>query len=232
MVEIRDRDFSDEFQCPYLDQQSRNEYFFAMELNHEDINKLLAEGWRKFGWYYFRPACNNCKACIPLRVLTNEFKPSRSQRKVLTKNVNTELKVCNLEYRDEIFELYEKHSRVRFDQVSEKQDFIETHFFPSCPGLQTEYYVEGKLVAVGFLDHASKSLSSVYFIYDTDYSHLSLGVYGAIKEIELAKKMDLAYYYLGYWISTNDSMKYKNQYYPHELMNWDSEKWSKVEKNP
>lgn len=231
MVEIRERDISDEFQCPYLDQQSRNEYFFAMELNHEDINKLLSEGWRKFGWYYFRPACNSCQACIPLRVLANEFQPSRSQRKVINKNTNTELKVCGLEYRDEIFELYEKHSRVRFDQPSEKQDFIETHFFPSCPGLQTEYYVDEKLVAVGFLDQGSTGLSSVYFIYDTDYSHLSLGVYGAIKEIELAQKMDLDYYYLGYWINENASMKYKNQYYPHELMNWDSEQWAKVEKS-
>ncbi|MCM8529417.1 MAG: arginyltransferase [Lentisphaeraceae bacterium] len=230
MVEIRDRDFSDEFQCPYLDQKARNEYFFAMELDHEDINKLLGQGWRKFGWYYFRPACDKCKSCIPLRVLTKDFKPSRSQRKVINKNVNTEVKVCNLEYRDEIYALYEKHSRVRFEQPSEKQDFIETHYFTSCPGLQTEYYVDEKLVAVGFLDHGTTGLSSVYFIYDTDYSHLSLGVYGAIKEIELAAKMDLDYYYLGYWINENASMRYKNKYYPHELMDWEAEKWRKVEK--
>ena len=231
MVEIKERDISDEFQCPYLDQKARNEYFFAMELDHEDINKLLAEGWRKFGWYYFRPACDNCKSCIPLRILTKEFQPSRSQRKVISKNANTELKVCNLEYRDEIFELYSKHSQVRFDQASEKQDFIETHYFSSCPGLQAEYYVDGKLAAVGFLDHGSTGLSSVYFIYDTDYSHLSLGVFGAIKEIELARKMDLDYYYLGYWINENDSMRYKNKFYPHELMEWESESWAKVDKS-
>ena len=230
MVEIRERDISDSFACPYLEKLARNEYFFAMELDHNEINKLLAEGWRKFGWYYFRPACDNCQACTPLRILTQEFKPSRSQRKVINKNVNTEFKVCSLDYRDEIFELYKKHSRERFDQPSEKQEFIETHFFNSCPGLQTEYYVDGKLAAVGFLDQGSEGLSSVYFIYDTDYSHLSLGVFGAIKEIELAKKMDLKYYYLGYWIEQNKSMRYKNKYYPHELMDWDSEEWNKVEK--
>ena len=230
MVEIRDRDISDEFDCPYLDKQARNEYFFAMELNHEDINKLLAECWRKFGWYYFRPACLDCHACRPLRVLTEEFKPSRSQRKVLSKNLKTEMKVCTLEYRDEIFELYKKHSMVRFDQPSEKQEFIETHFFPSCPGLQAEYYVDGKLAAVGFLDQGTDSLSSVYFIYDTDLAHLSLGVYGALKEIELGRKMKLDYYYLGYWIEENKSMRYKNKFYPHELMDWESEDWSKVDK--
>lgn len=230
MIEIRNRDKSDEFPCPYLDQQARNEFFFAMELNFEEINKLLAEGWRKFGWYYFRPACDNCQACIPLRILTNEFKASRSQRKVINKNTDTQMQVKPLEFRDEIFELYKKHSMQRFNQTSAKQEFIETHFYPSCPGLQTEYYRDNKLVATGFLDRGSNSLSSVYFIYDTDYSHLSLGVYGALKEIALAQKMALDYYYLGYWIAANKSMRYKNKFYPHELMDWKQEKWQRVDK--
>ena len=208
-----------------------NEYFFAMELDHEEMNFYLSQGWRKFGWYYFRPACEGCRDCIPLRVMVDDFKPSRSQRKVINKNTKTEFKACNLEYRDEIYELYKKHSEVRFKQPSEKQDFIETHFFPSCPTLQTEYFVEDKLVAVGFLDHSSESLSSVYFVYDTDYCHLSLGIFGAIKEIELAKRMNLKYYYLGYWIDQNQSMAYKNRYYPHQLYDWEERSWDRVE-NP
>ena len=231
MIEIQGKEVSAEFACPYLDQQARNEYFFAMELDHEEMNFYLSQGWRKFGWYYFRPACEGCGACIPLRVMVQEFQPSRSQRKVINKNQKTDFKVCHLEFRDEIYELYEKHSHERFKQPTEKQEFIETHFFPSCPALQTEYFVDGKLVAVGFLDQASRALSSVYFIYDTDYSHLSLGIYGAIKEIDLARRMDLDYYYLGYWISGNQSMAYKNRYYPHQLYDWEEREWNKVE-NP
>ena len=231
MIEIQGRGISGEFDCPYLDRSAKNEYFFAMELDHEEMNYYLSHGWRKFGWYYFRPACENCSACIPLRVMVNQFKYSRSQRKVLNKNKDTEMKVCHLEYRDEIYELYKKHSHERFKQPTAKQDFIETHFFPSCPGLQTEYYVDGKLVAVGFLDHSSQALSSVYFVYDTDYSRLSLGTYSALKEIELTQKMNLNYYYLGYWIAENQSMAYKNRYYPHQLYNWETMEWHKVE-NP
>jgi leucyl-tRNA---protein transferase len=231
MIEIQGKDISGEFPCPYIDRQARNEYFFAMELDHEEMNFYLSQGWRKFGWYYFRPACENCAACIPLRVSATDFKPSKSQRKVINKNKNTEFKVCHLEYREEIYELYKKHSEVRFDQPAEKQDFIETHFFPSCPTLQTEYFVDGKLVAVGFLDQSSEALSSVYFIYDTDYSHLSLGVYGAIKEIELAKHMELKYYYLGYWIDENASMRYKNKFYPHQVYDWNGKTWDTIQ-NP
>ena len=163
-------------------------------------------------------------------VLAEEFKPSKSQRKVLKKNEKTEFKVCDLEYRDEIFELYKKHSEVRFDQPVAKKEFIETHYFPSCPSFQTEYFIDGKLVAVGFIDQSSHGLSSVYFIYDTDYIYLSLGVYSILCEIELTKKLGLSYYYLGYWIKENKSMEYKNRYYPHETYDWIKEDWIRREK--
>lgn len=232
MIQMQGREISQEFDCPYIaTNKSRNEHFFAMDLKPEELAIFLQTGWRKFGWYYFRPNCHGCKACVPLRVLTQEFQPSRSQRKVLAKNKDTEMRVCELEFRDEIFDLYQKHSEVRFEQPVQKKEFIETHYFPSCPTFQTEYYVGKKLVGVGFLDQSSEGLSSVYFIYDTDYRFLSLGVFSILKEIELAKEMDLSYYYLGYWIKENKSMEYKNRYFPHETYDWQSEDWFRQEKS-
>ena len=231
MITIQESEISDEFICPYLKEfNACNEYFFAMDLDNKELDEFLNLGWRKFGWYFFRPACRNCNKCVPLRVLAQEFKASRSQRKVLNKNCHTQFKVSELAFRDEIFDLYEKHSQVRFQQTVTQQEFIETHYFPSCPTVQTEYHVDGKLVAVGFLDHSTTSLSSIYFIYDTDYSHLSLGVFGALMEIELTRRMGLDYYHLGYWIKENASMRYKNRFYPHELFDWEKEQWSRVEK--
>jgi leucyl-tRNA---protein transferase len=232
MMKMRAQEISQEFDCPYImTNKARNEHFFAMDLTEEELSIYLQTGWRKFGWYYFRPACNGCTACVPLRVLCQEFSPSRSQRKVMQKNLQTEFRICELEYRDEIFDLYQKHSEVRFEQPVDKKEFIETHYFPSCPSLQTEYYADGKLIAVGFLDQSSEGLSSVYFIYDTDYQHLSLGVYGALREIDLARRLHLSYYYLGYWIKENKSMEYKNRYYPHETYDWQKEDWFRREKN-
>lgn len=226
MIEIQPKNYSLEFDCPYLKGQiARNEYFFAMELSRQELDDLLSQGWRKFGWYFFRPSCPDCQACIPLRIPTEIFKMSRNQRKVINKNKDTSFSIGPPEFRDEIYELYEKHSRVRFQQTSDKQEFIETHFFPSCPTLQAEYHIENKLIAVGFLDYAKNSLSSVYFIYDTDYSHLSLGTFGALKEIEYARSLKLAHYYLGYWIDDNPSMRYKAAFKPHETYSWQSKHW-------
>ena len=231
MIKMQAREISQEFDCPYIvTNKACNEHFFAMDLTADELSIYLQTGWRKFGWYYFRPSCNGCKACVPLRVLAEEFKPSKSQRKVLKKNERTEFKVCDLEFRDEIFDLYKKHSEVRFDQPVAKKEFIETHYFPSCPSFQTEYFIDGKLVAVGFIDQSSHGLSSVYFIYDTDFTHLSLGVYSILCEIELTKKLGLSYYYLGYWIKENKSMEYKNRYYPHEIYDWLREDWIRQEK--
>ncbi len=231
MVEISKRNISEEFPCPYISEQmARNEYFFGIELTELEMDDLLKEGWRKFGWYFFRPACKACKACIPLRVVINDFKPSRSQRKVLQKNSDITMKVSTLSYRDEIYELYTKHSHVRFDQKTDKNEFIESFFNPACPSLQTEYYLQDKLIAVGFLDLGVEGMSSVYFIYDTDYLDRSLGIYGTLQEIKLAKSLGFSYYYLGYWIQVNPSMRYKATFFPHETMNWQNYEWQRVEK--
>ena len=89
MLKLSDRVVSKEFDCPYLPgRMVRNEHFCAMDLNGEELGDYLQTGWRKFGIYYFRPVCDNCKACTPLRVLANDFHASRSQRKVLNKNNN------------------------------------------------------------------------------------------------------------------------------------------------
>lgn len=232
MIKMQAREISQEFDCPYIvTNKACNEHFFAMDLTAEELSIYLQTGWRKFGWYYFRPNCHGCKACVPLRILADEFKPSKSQRKVLRKNEQTEFKVCDLDYRDEIFELYKKHSEVRFEQPVNKKEFIETHYFPSCPSFQTEYFIDGKLMAVGFLDQSSQGLSSVYFVYDTDYTHLSPGVFSILCEVDLANRLGLSYYYLGYWIKENKSMEYKNRYYPHETYDWYAEDWKRCEKN-
>ncbi len=81
------------------------------------------------------------------------------------------------------------------------------------------------LVAVGFLDRSSEALSSVYFFYRSDYSHLSLGTLSVIREIEYARILKLRYYYLGYYISENSRMAYKNSFFPNEKFSWDDYSW-------
>lgn len=224
---------SPEEKCPYIEGElSRHEFFLATEVDAKEFDTCLSQGFRKFGIYFFRPNCQNCQCCKPLRVRCSDFEVSRSQKRVLKKNGDIDVKFRPLVYREEIYQLFVKHSRIRFNQDEEKpgsrEDFIQTHFTPSTPAILSEFFIQDKLVAVGFLDLSDKAVSSVYFIYDPDYDKRSLGIYGALKEIEFAQKEKKDFYYLGYYIAENRSMKYKNQFQPHELYDWNLELWRKV----
>ncbi|MCB0208795.1 MAG: arginyltransferase [Anaerolineae bacterium] len=212
--------------CPYLpDRQKQFQYFFAQNLNDSEISFVLSMGWRKFGAYYFRPVCNSCRECTPIRVLTHAFKPSKSQRKTLKKNEAVRVEFGPLTYSKRAYEIYVNHSHNRFGQECSLDNFLFNFYTPSCPALQSEYYIDDQLIAVGFLDQGADCLSSVYFVYDTAYSHLGLGNFSILKEIEYAQSIGLPYYYLGYYIRDCQSMNYKDRFQPREYLDWHTGKW-------
>ena len=226
MILIQEPHLSEGSGCSYLaDKTCRFEYFFALDLNEIELNMLLENGWRKFGVYYFRPTCADCQECVPLRVLTYDFIPSKSQRRVLRNCADVRVKFTRLRFREEIYDIYRDHSLNRFGSATEKEDFISTFYTQTCPVIQSEYYVGRKLVAVGFLDRSSESLSSVYFVYRSDYSHLHLGTFSVLREIDHARELKLPYYYLGYYITGNSRMAYKNSFFPNEKFSWKNCAW-------
>jgi arginine-tRNA-protein transferase len=219
---------SEESPCPYINEKKcRFAYFFANELTAHELDKLLSFGWRKFGIYYFKPVCNDCRECIPLRIKTNEFILSKSQRRVIKDCIDVRVDFKDLEFRDEIFEVYEDHSYNRFNKASDLEDFHETFYTQSCPAMQSEYYVNNKLAAVGFIDVSSNALSSVYFVYKNEFSKLRLGTFSVINETQFALKLGLSYYYLGYYIESNKSMTYKNSFHVNEKMSWETDLWTR-----
>lgn len=215
--------------CPYLPNREKQfQYFFAKELQPDELSFILAKGWRKFGSYYFRPDCPSCRECVPLRVLTHEFQPSKSQRKLLRRNQDIHVKFGPISYSDRAYEIYQDHSTHRFGQDSNFENFLFNFHSPSCPALQSEFYLDDYLIAVGYLDYGSDCLSSVYFVYDTAYSKLGLGTFSILKEIEHADHLGLPYYYLGYYIRECHSMAYKNRFSPRQHYNWSEESWQRV----
>jgi len=117
MIILQEPHLSDFTNCPYIPgNQCRYEYFFAFALADTELNELLKRGWRKFGTYFFKPNCEGCRKCIPLRVRVKDFSASKSQKRVLKKGGNIKIQYGALEYRDEIYELYRDHSLKRFNQ--------------------------------------------------------------------------------------------------------------------
>ncbi len=217
--------------CPYIkDEKFKQEYFFATDFTEDDYQKLLEFGWRHFGNYFFKPVCENCKKCQPIRIDVQNFTPSKSQRKILKKNEKIEVIISSLNPTLEIYELYKKHSKVKFNQETNIDNFIYSFYYKSEITLQSEYYYNNKLVGIGFIDRVKNGLSSIYFAYDTDYSHLSLGTYSAIYEINYAKSLNFKYYYLGYYIKESSRMSYKNRFKPYQLYDWNSKSWNLIKK--
>ena len=229
MLLLKEPTLSPPSNCPYIKgEEFTQEYFFAKNLAQEELDILLQNGWRKFGIYFFRPKCSMCSKCLPLRVLVKDFDFSKKQRRLLRKNSDVVIRKEPHEFKEEYYSIYLKHSK-RFnnqdDKVESRDDFRDGFFSQSCSSFLLTYYLDGKMIAWGLLDEGEQGLSSVYFAFDPDYSKRSLGNFGALIEIDYAKKNSFRYYYLGYYIETNPSMSYKASYRPHEVLNWSLRKW-------
>jgi len=219
--------------CPYLPGQTLvYASFFAGNLSGPELSWFLSRGWRKFGHYFFRPACPDCRACTPLRIPVDRFHPSRGQARVLRRNAHIQVSFGPLRYKKELFDLYHTHSQVRFGQESTFDDFIANLHSPSCPSLLTRYELNGRLLGAGYLDQGSDGLSSVYFVFDPDFSKLSLGIFSVLREIEEAKARGLSFYYLGYVVPGCTRMAYKAGFHPHQLYCWEDGLWHETGKEP
>jgi arginine-tRNA-protein transferase len=226
MVLLSEHHISEESDCSYIKEKKwRFAYFFAAEVTPHELDILLSAGWRKFGMYYFKPVCKDCRECIPLRVKTKELILSKSQRRVMKdcKDIHVDFK--DLEYRDEIFDVYKDHSYNRFGKAADDEDFYNSFYTQSCPSMQSEYYVNNKLAGVGFIDISSNAISSVYFVYRNEFAKLRLGTFSAINETQFALTRELKCYYLGYYIENNKSMSYKNSFNKKKKMSWETGLW-------
>jgi leucyl-tRNA---protein transferase len=213
--------------CSYHpDRLSRTQYFYASGLDETELDQLLSRGWRKFGTYFFRPVCEGCRACIPIRVCVNSFSESKNMHRVQNKNKDIRIEFAPEEViTPEIFRIYEEHSKIRFDRSSDSDEFFTSFGAKSCPSLLSKYFLNNNLSAIGFLDRSTNALSTVYFIYTSEFVCRSPGTFSILQEIEYARSLGLKYYYLGYLVEGNERMAYKARFSPQERMNWETGEW-------
>jgi arginine-tRNA-protein transferase len=181
-------------------------------------------GFRRSGKLLYQPACQGCRACQPIRVPVERFKPSKSQRRCIRRNADLRVTANEPRASDEKFDLYRRYVAGRFGrQAREDEDGRESfeRFLYDSPVQTLEFCYRdpaGRLLAVGICDVCAESLSSVYFYYDPGEARRGLGNFGAVYEIETAGKLGIPYYYLGYWVSGCGAMKYKADFHPNEIL--------------
>lgn len=231
-MEISKKHITSPDRCGYLpDRKWSLEYNFVTALSPDEYQALIERGWRKYGHALFRPVCQNCRECRPVRVLCRDFEPSRSQKRTLEKNRDIEVVVSEAAPDREIFELYVRHHESRSAMVGwPEPDFLGSMSHLSTmvdnpfPIEQWCHFLEGNLVGTCYVDPLPAGLSAVYSFYDPDLPERSLGTWMILSLIERCRSLGLPYLYLGYYVEGCRSMSYKKKFLPQEVQdlegNW------------
>ncbi|MEN6320365.1 MAG: arginyltransferase [Syntrophaceae bacterium] len=227
--------------CPYFTEitaSAEEVFLLKVSIPPELTDEYLARGWRHNSWYFYRNSCRNCRRCLPIRIPINKFKPSKSQRRVLKKNMATDFKMFEpmdfaVKYFEQSLSLFNKFLKERYDKSPQGLGEYFTEFFISPTQTRiSAVFIDGELAGNGFLDLGGKSLSTIYFSFDPRFSSFSPGTFSILKEIEWARENGLKYYYLGYYICEISSMNYKSAFRPFELMDFDTGIWQERECTP
>lgn len=221
------------YACSYLDDHlARSQVATPLHFINEDVySDLIKIGFRRSGEFTYRPYCDKCTACLPLRVRVNDFISNRSQRRAIKLHQNLTVNFCDLRFVIEHYDLYQRyqasrHSGGGMDQDNQDQycQFLLQSRVNTC--LAEFRDAKNVLKMVSLIDILDDGYSSVYTFYDPEKS-ASYGTYNILWQIEQVKKAELSYLYLGYWIKKSRKMAYKSNYYPFEI--YTQGEWAKFE---
>jgi len=187
-------------------------------INTSVYSELVQHGFRRSGTYTYRPLCDGCRACVPLRVLAKQFTANRSQRRAWAQHAHLKASLHRLQDSSEYYDLYQRYQRARHpnggmdndDRESYQNFLLQSHI----DSLLVEFREQGVLRMVSVIDLLSDGLSSVYTFYEPDLPRARFGVYNVLWQIQLCRKLDLDFVYLGYWIKHSRKMAYKTGYQP------------------
>ncbi|MFO7541653.1 MAG: arginyltransferase [Thiobacillus sp.] len=210
------------YDCSYLPgRNARSQVATPTHLiNSGAYSALIRAGFRRSGQFTYRPHCEDCKACVPMRVEVAGFAPNRTQRRCLKRNQYLSARFLPLDFRDEHYALYRaylgsRHAGGGMDR-DEPDQYTQFLLSSNVDSVMVEFREGDTLVMVSVIDQVEDGLSAVYTFFDPARDKDSPGVYGVLWQIELARRLELPYLYLGYWIAESRKMAYKTQYSPVE----------------
>lgn len=217
--------------CPYLPGKSERKVFTELSGPHtSELNDALGRiGFRRSQNVAYRPSCIDCKACVSVRVVSEEFNPNATQRKLLRRNSDLQIEACEPWATEEQFSLLQKYLSKRHpgggmtemdemdysDMVEQSpvKSFVIEYREPSVDG------EKGRLVGACLTDQQADGLSMIYSFFDADHpGRAGLGNFIILDHILRARKAGLPYIYLGYWVEGSKRMEYKRRFQPLERL--------------
>ena len=231
--------------CPYLPGRSERKVFTHLVGERaRDLNDLLTHGgFRRSQSIAYRPACETCRACVSVRVIVDEFEPTRSMRRVQQRNGDLIGDLRAAVPTSEQYSVFRSYLDLRhrdggmadmtvLDYAMMVEDsHVETRIVEyrrRGPDSSINGRGSGELLAVALTDVLGDGLSMVYSYFDSDQQFRSLGTFMILDHIARARRMGLPYVYLGYWVQGSRKMDYKGRFLPQQRLTSDG--WKRVER--
>ena len=219
--------------CPYLEGQFERKVFTHLVGDKAaEMNDLLTQGgFRRSQNIAYRPACETCRACVSVRILAQEFSPSRNMKRIRHLNDDLVGAMHDAEPSTEQYSLFRSYLDARHHKggmsdmtVLDYAMMVEdTHVDTKVieyrrrgPDTFMTGKGQGELLAVALTDRMADGLSMVYSYFDPDLEDRSLGTFMILDHIARAKTMGLPHVYLGYWVNGSRKMNYKMRFQPQE----------------
>jgi arginine-tRNA-protein transferase len=229
--------------CPYLPgKEERKVFTHLVGERAPELNNLLTHGgFRRSQSIAYRPACERCQACVSVRVLADEFRPTRNMRRVRERNADMAGEMRVAVPTPEQYSVFRAYLDARHgDGGMADMTVLDYAMMIEDSHVQTrlvEYRRrdsnlrergEGELMAVALTDVLKDGLSMVYSFYEPGFADRSLGTYMILDHIDRARRMGLTYVYLGYWVRNSRKMDYKARFLPQERLA--PEGWQRIER--
>jgi arginine-tRNA-protein transferase len=224
--------------CPYLAGRIERKVFARLNGTlAQPLNEALTHsGFRRSQMIAYRPACDSCSACVSVRIVTSEFAPSRSQKRLSKRNTNILRAEVKAEATREQFALLRAYLDSRhagggmsdmglFDYVAMVEETpVNTHIVEYRQAMSDGR--PPRLLACALTDVLRDGLSMVYSFFHPGEDGRSLGTHMILDHVAEAQARKLPYVYLGYWIRGSAKMNYKARFQPLEALGPDG--WSRL----
>lgn len=210
------------YPCGYLKNRSARSLIATPDhlIETPIYSQLIRLGFRRSGKYVYRPHCEGCNACVPVRVPVDRFAPNRSQRRAWNQHQHLTAEVQKIYYSEAHFALYHAYQHTRHptggmvtDGVEQYRNFLAQS---NVDSVLVEFREGNKLQMVSVVDCVQDGLSAVYTFYDCSDPKSAFGTYSVLWLIDWCRRLHLPHLYLGYWIAESQKMAYKKNYGPLE----------------